>query len=353
MEAYIKDDFKGLLDYRQWVEQTLANPEVNYGMDSYFSSEQTTNRINSQGRKWYGQGISFKDLQSGITEYKRKDIIDSIYQKVNHAISSELTNAIQVQKIKFNPYGLGLFSFDRAAMGMYRLKEYYSYFHNRSLDKSEVNFSTNPISLMENGTTVWHRWEEKPDGRPKIRTTSKKVYAYFPKSAKNRKSVELVMVAGGHSGITAEQLLYTGVSAIIVAQLLETARVKTKISILLGSSPDQYSSTFYGSLIPAKHYDENLDINLLALLSSDPAFFRWDGFKALVASYDHFQRVIPDTFGMALTKERMFQVLDESGFAEGKGWSENRFYIAGTYSETEAVQEITSIVNEIAKRLNS
>jgi hypothetical protein len=351
LKVYMKDDFKNLLEYRQWVDRTFnhLSPE-NEGHLLNYEKEAVENTI-KRSPGWYGKDTSYAEMSSGITEYKRPELIEKIYDRVNDKISTSAKDKIKARKVQYNPFGLGVFIFDRAAMGMFRLKEFYSPSLKKVVDREEVRMKKGGHTLIKDGSPVLERWEEKPDGKPKIRTTSKNVYAYFPRINKNKQAVDLFISCGGHATITAEQFLYSGISAIIVAQLLEKAHIQTRISIVIGSSPDNFNEKALGAIIPVKNYDEKLDVNLLALLTSDPRFFRYEGFKGIVALYDHFGETCPSTLGYGFNKEYLTQAIEHSTYTKTAKLAPNRFYFGWTFSEHEAVEVIKEGIDELAKKL--
>ena len=352
MKAYIKDDFKNLLEYQEWVNKRMDNlSNINLQRNEMFDRYYLERQIKHQPQ-WFGNGVTYSELKAGVTEYKNPELITKIYNKVNDTISAEVRDQIKARKVKYNPYGLGVFCFDRVAMGMYRLKEYYSPSLKKVVENDEVIVVNDGYELISDRSEVIKRWEEQPNGKPKVRTTNKNVYAYFPPVPRDNHAVEMYISCGGHVGIQAEQFLYSGISAIIVAQLLEKARIKTRISIVIGSSPDAYQKTAYGCIIPVKNYDEALDINLLALLTSDPRFFRYNGFQGVISTYDHFKTVCPQTLGTGLDKTFLTKMIEKSDYSKNAKIAPNRFYFGWTFSEKAATEEITKTINQIASKLN-
>lgn len=351
LKVYMKDDFKNLFEYREWVDNTFNNISTeNEGHVLNYEKEAVERRI-EQRSSWYGRDTSFAEMNSGITEYKRPELIEKIYGQVNDKISTNVKDKIKARKIRYNPFGLGVFVFDRAAMGMYRLKEFYSPSLKETVEYGDVKRMKEGFVLVEDGSPVVERWEEKADGKPKIRTSSKNVYAYFPRVNKDKQAVDLFISCGGHASVTAEQFLYSGVSAIIVAQLLEKALIQTRISIVIGSSPDNFSKKAYGAVIPVKNYDEKLDINLLALLTSDPRFYRHEGFKGVVALYDHFGEACPGSLGYGFNKEHLTTAIENSTYTKTATLAPNRFYFGWTFSEDESVEVIKESINDLAEKL--
>jgi len=352
LKAYIKDDFKNLLEYRQWAETKFKN--LQFENEIYldrFSKAFVDNRMRTHP-EWFGKNTSYEEMSTGITQYKSPDLIEKIYSQVNDKISTNTRSRIKARKINYNPSGLGVFVFDRAAMGLYRLKEYYSHSHQRVVDKSEISPSAAGYILSADKSKVIERWEEHPDGRPKIRTTSKNVFAWFPPQSKEKSAVEMFITCGAPAAINAEKFLYSGIAAIITAQILEIARIPTRINLVIGSSPDEFDETVFASIIPVKNYDETLDINLLALLTSDPRFFRYEGFKGLIGIYDHFGASIPSSFGTAMNRGYLTDTIEKSGYAKKAGLAPNRFYYGFTFSESEAIDQINLAIEEISSKIN-
>lgn len=350
MKAYIKDDFKNLLEYREWLNEKFKDllPD---NSDHYAISDRTLEYYIKKGDDWFGSGTTIEELKGGITQYKDPELLKKIYDKVNHTVSMNKLNTVKAPRMKFNPFGLGMFIFDRAAMGMYRLEEFYSPDKKRVVDREQVVEYRNNYYLKEERTPVVKRWEEKEDGSPKVRTINKNVYAYYPKVNNAKNAVELFIICGGHSAIKAEGLLYSGISAIILAQILEGAKIRTKITIVIGTSPDKFQSV-YGCFIPVKQYDEKLDMNLLSLLTSDPRFYRYEGFKGIIAAYDHFGKVAPTTLGATISRQTLKEVVELSIKSKGQPLPEIAFYFGGTFTEKEAIADVSEALKEIAEKLN-
>jgi hypothetical protein len=353
LQAYIKDDFKDLLEYQQWVNNSMNQLQYNQRyLEAY--SETYINRLIKYDENWFGVGTTFEELQAGVTTYKNPALIETIYEKVNDRVALTVRDKIKDRKVNYNAMGLGIFLFDRAAMGMYRLKEFYSPAHARVVEREEVQQVKKGLRLISDGTSVIERWEEKPDGTPKIRTTSKKVYAYYPKQDKQNRAVEIYLAIGGSSAITAEDFIYSGVSAIIVAQLLEKARVSTKISIVVGTSPDEFKKSVYASIIPVKGYDEKTDANLLALLSSDPRFYRYDGFKGVISTYEHFNAKAPSDIGTGFNERKnLIRTIEQSSYTHTAKLAPNRIYMGRIFSEEEAIRDIEETMQALAEKLNN
>ena len=61
------------------------------------------------------------------------------------------------------------FSFDRAAMGLYRVKELFSTVHGRRVEENETEELGGGRVLSVDGSPVEERWECRPDSKPSAR----------------------------------------------------------------------------------------------------------------------------------------------------------------------------------------
>ncbi|MBK6834070.1 MAG: hypothetical protein IPG89_07270 [Bacteroidetes bacterium] len=64
----------------------------------------------------------------------------------------------------------------------------------------------------------------------------------------------------------------------------------------------------------------------MALLSSDPRFFRYEGFKGIVSIYDYFRKQTPETLGRGMTKDILQEVIEKSDYSTKAKLAHNRFY---------------------------
>lgn len=344
LQAYIKDDFDNLLQYRQWVDGAFVQlGQKNQFHTNRFSKNVVEKRITEEP-DWFGEDTGYAELAAGITQYKDPDLIEEIYQKVTDKLGVGIHQQIPRRRVEFNPFGLGMFSFDRAAMGLYRLPEYYSPSLGICVDKSAVSPANNGYVLTADGSSIVERWEQREDGQPKLRTTVKKVFVYYPRISKEKQAVDIYIGCGGPADITAEEFLYSGIPAIVIAQLLEEARIPTRIFIAVGTSPYDYESEVYAALIPVKQYDEPLDSNLIATLSSDPRFYRFEGFKGVISVYEHFGARCPSNLGYGLNNETLAQTIEDSTYTQTAQLAPNRLYFGRTFSEKACINAIKNAI---------
>lgn len=347
MKAHIKS-LDNLLQFREWIHTILANLK-GYNSEyfkEYFSEHSVKERINARGASWFGEGITHEKLMGGITEYRDHDLLKRLFDEVSEGVSLDIKNMLKSKKMRYNANGLGMFSFDRAAMGFYRIKELYSTAHKRSVSHKDVYQKSGSFFLSEDHTPVIERWEETSEGKPKYRTNSKKLYAYFPKIEREHRGVEILVTSVGPVGMPAQNFLYNGVSAVIIARLLEEAKIKTKISAIFGTVSEQ---DLYACSIPIKHYSEPLDMNLVALLTSDPAILRFDGFKGILGAYEHFNAQCPQHFGVTINKATLKRAMSTVP-SDDKSY---KIFLGGSFSERQAVSDIKNAIEEIRDKFQS
>lgn len=315
-KALIKDDFKNILAYQAWVKKTFANLSEKNKPHKYKYSEPYVNQTINRDKNWFGEKTSFELLEAGVTEYQNPELLENLYQKVSHEVDSLISEKLKARKMKFNALGFGMFCFDRASMTLYKVKE---------------NERSNQL---------------------KVKTNTKELFAYFPEASREKHAVEFFISCDASASVKAYQMLYGGVSAVILAELLIKAGIKVKINIVIGSGTNSSRMKYVGSIITVKNYDEPLDRNVLALLSSDPRFMRFDAFKGVICSFEHFNLATPSGMGVAMNARQLKEVLENSGYTQHLV-SKHRFYFGGTFTESEALQKINDTILKIAELINT
>lgn len=348
--ALIKDDFRNLLEYQRWLDVEFnqlsaknSDRKSQYGKDF-------TERMIRLDSNWYGKGVTYEELEAGVKEYVKPELLDEIYNQVQHELNPVVTQRLKARKMKFNSLGFGMFCFDRAAMTMFRNEEFYSPSLKTKLDNSEVKKVAKDYKSKKDNSKVIKRWEQKQDGSNKIRTNTKELFAYFPEVPRDRHAVEFFISCDAPASTKADEMIYGGVSAVIMAELLIKAGIKVKINVVIGSAIESDRQKYVGCLIPIKQYDETLDRNVVALMSSDPRFMRFDGFKGVIAAFDNFNITAPAGLGYAMNARQIEILLEQSGYAQ-KSQAQHRYYFGGVTSEREAIRDINRTIQDIANHL--
>ena len=335
MRAYIKDNFRNLLEFRVWCKSQPfpASQAANYS-DSVTLAEMR--------RGDYGPDVTLTQLKEGIQVYRHMDLISQLESGIEQSIDSKTANSIPKRKLAYNDLGLGVFSFDRAAQGMYRLKEFYSPLHQVVFEPAEVGGSGSTHFLKADNSPIIERGEERPDGKPKIRTSNKKVFAYFPKVKRMRAAVEIFVSCGNYGNVSPRDFLYSGMVALIIAKKLIKASIPVKINTVIGW---ENGKTYACAVVPLKNYDEPLDENLLALATSDPSFWRYEGYKSCVQLQNYFGQTLS---GAGLTGAALKKVFEANKYRLDVP---NRFYFGRVENEREARLEISRAIEQISNSI--
>jgi hypothetical protein len=340
IHASIKEGFSGLLQFREWANRSITRlSPLNKRYEPYFLRHSLEYMMKTNPG-WFGEGVTVKELEAGVVEYRAPHLLEEVLSKVSHIIAPHTTSMAMRKVLKYNDRGLGNFSFERASMVMYRLKEYYSTLHRSVVPQSEVDFSKRGLRLRSDGSPVEERWETRQDGGARARTGNKRVFAYFQKRRRESRMADILVASGGNQSVDAHDLLYSGVAAIVTAQILAQAGFRTRIHIMFGSFEKPSKDRYVGCLVPVKGFDEPLDMNLVALGSSDPRFFRYDGMKGYVCAYDEFKRAIPSSFGYGADATSLKKVIEESNYDVEARLSGNRIYFGRNHDEASTIKAI-------------
>lgn len=217
---------------------------------------------------WYGTPApkSVRELEEH-KEFQSPKLFQEVENEIRNSLSEfeklELQNLLQVRKIAYNSMGFGVFSFDRAAMGLQKIKT--------------------------------------ESGKEKVITSVKDVYAYFQNKPMEQRSVKLYLVAGALAHTSGKDMLYTGMGASVLADFLSQRNYSVEISIII-ESLDYSARKGYLNIVQVKRFEDTLDRNLIAVLSSDPKYFRYKGFKSIVAVYNRFGDIVSESLGGMVPK---------------------------------------------------
>ncbi len=278
----------------------------------------------NKGTDWYGtpEPTSLKELDSH-DQFLGMHLLKEIQPKIQNHLSPYLNhlneNVIPKQKVAYNDRGLGMFSFDRAAMGMFK---------NRKVDLSTpINLTASQLNIELN--------------KYGYGTMLKKVYAYFENKLISLPSLRLYVVAGANGHIEGNALLYIGLACSELVSFMEERGVAVEVNVLLGSYFNEKTNL---GVIRVKRFQDRLDKNQLLLMTSDPRYFRFRGFKALIALSNRFGLKIPSSLGS----------LEESmGINFINAIEENAFVFEQSYSLDSAAKEIVRIVETYKERIDA
>jgi hypothetical protein len=315
--------FDSVSDYNGFVDQeinrlSIQNKEV---WDDTMTSTISKIQRNSE---WYGSP-SPKQI-SDLEEHKNflgMHLIKKVQPKIKAHLEKYMRYLDSVimpkPKLAYNNKGLGIFSFDRAAMGLHRAPK--------------INLST-PIDKTLTQLNI-------ELGRDNLQTSMKDVYAYFQNKNTSSPSLRLYIMAGANALVKGDDLLYVGLACAELIEFMELRNVGVEVNVLLGSYD---KGNVCMSVIRVKRFQDRLDKNQLLLMSSDPRYFRYRGFKGIIATYNRLGFVVPE--GLGSMKESMGK--DFVGTLGKKA-----FVFEQSYSLENAAKEVTKIIQDYNQNLKN
>ncbi len=288
----------------------------------WVSTEENTSRQLQSGTDWYGmptpKNIQELDNHSSFLGMK---LVQKIQPKIKDKLSKYLEylddSVIPKPKIAYNNRGLGVFSFERAAMGMFEI--------------FPVNTST---SLNTSVSQMNIELDNK-----QVQTSVKSVYAYFKDNQITYLSLQLYIMAGANAGVKGNDLLYVGLACAELVEFMELRGVSVEVNVMLGTA---FNNQVTMGCVRVKRFQDQLDKNQLLLMSSDPRYFRFRGFKALVAMSNYFCLTIPSGLGSISTN---------MGNAFVKAIQPKGFVFEQSYSMDSAVKKVSTIISNYKKQL--
>ncbi|WP_299243084.1 hypothetical protein [uncultured Aquimarina sp.] len=276
------------------------------------------------GSGWYGTPAptSIEDLQNHnrfLGMHLIKVIQPKIRKRLEHYLKLVEDQILPKPKLQFNDKGLGVFSFDRAAMGLFRMQPTAV---NTNMQK---NISQMKIELDRDNKT----------------TSIKKVYAQIKDKASSFPSLQLYITAGANANIKGNQLLYIGLACAELVEFMELRGIAVEVNIIFETF---FNGNYPIGVVRLKRFEDRLDKNQLLLLSSDPRYYRYRGFKALIALSNYFGLTIPSGLGAAkdgIGKD-FIKALDLGGVVFEQSFDINS-----------AVNEVTEIIKTYSQKLKN
>lgn len=298
----VLSNFSDFEEFMAWVVEGGSNSlryKTNQSKYDEFIDDFEQYKRRGGRNDWFGNPDYAKMGNYTLREYQDLQRLNSVLQSFTDNLSPSLFNKIKKKKLQFNDR-FGNFSFDRASQGLFILNELYSPSQNRVVDEREVVKKNNDYYLKSDNSAVIQRKEQRDDGSPLYRTSVRSVFAMFPELPQQATSVEIIGVIGHLVDKTADEILWTGISAMVIAELLIQANIPVKITGMRMFTPNRNEK--YAIEIPIKNFHETLDKNQVAFALSDPAFFRFFGFLATVRCFSEFNERVPSNFVASITK---------------------------------------------------
>lgn len=332
--------FDKIYDYNDFIEQKATElPTLSRNAKTVYDDSTGDSFINSSARdiKWYGT----KDVNS--VKGNLDTFIDSarlnsfLEQFRDQTVSFDATDIDQKKKIKFTSQEIGIFSFDLASLGLVRVYEYFSPYLNKIISPNFVRSFKNAegklifyhvmvegvprhrldlkggklysfrlnreVSIeeaekVENEDTIEYFMPEIPKiekheveriqkrdkkGNLVFSSTFKKSFIYIPKITTQLPRIDLIINASYRAGVDAtEEMIWSSMAAISIAEKLASSNVDFRIygsyPILLRNGKRVFT------FVKLKDTNEPLNINGLAIMTSDGRQFRYQQFKGFITT---------------------------------------------------------------------
>ena len=332
--------FDKIYDYNDFIEEkAIELPKLSANAKRVYDSSVSDTAVKSMANdiKWYGT----KDVNS--VKGKLDTFLDSnrlnqfLEQFRNQTVSFDSIDIDQKKKIVFTAQEIGIFSFDLASLGLVRVYEYFSPYlnkiisgnfvrsykndegqlvfyhilvegyprhalqlkkgvlHSARLDR-EVSFEEAekietedsieyfmPEKLKIEKHEVERRQQVDKKGNKVFSSTFKKSFIYIPKVNSQLPRIDIIINASYSAYVDAtEQMIWSSMAAISIAEKLSASNVDYRI---YASYPVEFNGgkkTY--TFVKIKDSGEPLNINGLAVMTSDARQFRFQQFKGFITT---------------------------------------------------------------------
>jgi hypothetical protein len=268
--------------------------------------------------KMYGFPIpnDVEELNNHKT-FRGMDLLKKIQPKIQSKLDAFLnmgdSKTIAKPKLRFNDKGVGVFSFDMASIGL---------FHRIPIVGSKESPLEQTIGKLKIALQIGN-----------VGSSAKKVFAHFEQKKGVYTALEVYVTAGGNAKIEGDALMYVGIACSELVDYMEARGIPVAINVVIATS---FNTQIIAGIIRLKHFEDRLDKNQLLLLTSDPRYYRYRGFKALVSLGDYYGIDLP--VGLGAYFEGMDQhIVDTITGSQGVSFGQS-------YSIEDAVKEIMRII---------
>lgn len=298
--------FASRYQFNKWMEAemerlSVQNKKVWRTVDNYAQK-------NISDKKWWGNPppSSMRDLQE-IKEFPAMGFYKQMRPKFKKQLKDFLkvrsSGGVASKKIAYNDRELGIFSFDRAAIGLHRVKD--------------------------------------SQGKERVVTSNKKVYAFHDPKEQQRQAVEIYVKINASANITGDQILNIGIGAAILFEMLEKKGYFVRVFIVdhFSNGPQEYVN-----IVRVKDFESRLRLQDFLIMSSSARFFRYQAFKGSICLYNHFGHFAPSGLGVPASNFKFNHFVYE---LPKKNKELKRFIFGNSHSEIEVMKEIETILKSL------
>lgn len=315
---YLKFNSVDQLD--QWVNEKVPQFSTHHlGLLKKLNDE-TEHDIHRQS-SWFGDPSpqTLEELENH-DQFLGMDLIPEVRKSVRPYLSKYLSiwnlEPVKRHKWTYNDKGVGVFDFSKAATGLY--------------EAIPLNTDTPMDKVISQMSIALDRKE--------ITTQTRKVFRAKTATPQNRPAIRIYLQAGGDSMINGNDMMYVGIGCSELVTFLEAQKIAVEVNVMIGT---YYEHQHLSLITKVKSFNEPLKLNQLLLLSSDPRYFRYKGFKALIALCDHLDIDINNGLGQAYPETASLFARHAHGDSQTKAYG-----FGHSYSLDALAREMESIVKD-------
>jgi hypothetical protein len=357
------------------VAQSTYNAEYQQQIRILFeqySVDYIKNASSTSNLKWYGYPTpEYLDYITGVKKvYPRLEDARKFFDEFESELRINPETDVPKPRTSFTSRPNGIFTFARAASTLYAFPCY------KTEESDETCISPSLVTARDGRYYLSeapdvevgiYGYEKRESGVSKFRTQTKRVYATKIDKTKLTPYINIYVNVSAASDVKADSYRYNSFAAIALAKLLTENGFKVSITTIFiaetqttaapfdykfddkdkayfesGGAYRSYSLTKF----TAKSYDELLDFNAALIYGGDPAFFRYEMFKAHTLTSIAWYRKIPLTLGFPVTHEPAIDnVLDL--YNVNSIANETRVIISGYFSKKSAIDAVRTKLAEL------
>ncbi len=325
------DDYKHHLDAHALFSLPPKKEDwkLNYNFteisEFYFSNDNLKRKVNGD---FYGPDTDLEKLMAGYTTFQNPKLLQETIGQIDSEIPADMFSAIDKPKMKINDK-FGMFSFDLASMAMTYVYDYYT-LKGKKVDSAFVEKSTSRFIYLPTKVEVTQEIRRRKDGTPVVVSSVRNSLIDFEKSSKQDRSVEIMVFNSFAGRESADTVIYNSMAAISVAKNLLLKGFRVKLTSVIVVTSDK-KKTYY-HFIPAKRFNQPLDINAAAYVCGDPRFFRFQGFKIIASGFDRDKTKIPGGLGFILNDTKPLSIVIEKEYVANSELkqADTRLYFGGS-----------------------
>ena len=407
--------FDKIYDYNDFIEEKATElPKLSANAKRVFDDSTGEAFVKSTAKDITKFGTTDIDKVKG----KLDTFIDSdklnlfLDQFRDQTVSFDSIDIDQKKKIVFTSQEIGIFSFDLASLGLIRVYEYFSPYLNKIIspnfvrsyknDEGQLVFyhimvegyprhalqlkngilyskrldrevSYEEAEKIEDEDNIEYFMPEKPQiekheverrqkvdkkGNKVFSSTFKKSFIYIPKITTQLPRIDLIINASYGWNISAtDQMIWSSMAAISIAEKLANSNVDFRI---YASYPVMYRNGKKAfTYVKLKDVNEPLNINGLAIMTSDGRQFRYQQFKGFITTGADagYGNDIPSSIGTPIIDEdeikgnfiEYLKKAQDFDSADAEVFKDSKIVFGQSLNRQAAIDKYNSVVNQISK----